>query len=96
MTTILTLLAMAYVQEWSISQLDVKNAFLNGDLHENVYMLLPPGYFIPEGMVCHLRRSLYDLKQAPWAWCHILKFSFRNMNHFPTRNLKFPKRIHLF
>jgi hypothetical protein len=28
----------------------------------------PPGYFIPEGMVCHLHRSLYGLKQAPWAW----------------------------
>jgi hypothetical protein len=28
----------------------------------------PPGYYVPEGMVCHLRRSLYGLKQAPQAW----------------------------
>jgi hypothetical protein len=68
MTTIHTLLAMNSVQEWSISQLNVKNAFPNGELCEDVYMCPPPGYSIPEGMVCHIRRSLYGLKQAPRAW----------------------------
>jgi hypothetical protein len=68
MTTIHTLLVVASVQEWSISQLDVKNVFLNGELYEDIYMHSPSGYSVPEGMVCHLRCSLYGLKQAPWAW----------------------------
>jgi hypothetical protein len=46
----------------------VKNAFVNGELREDVYMRPPPGYSVPEDMVCHLRRSLYGLKQAPRAW----------------------------
>jgi hypothetical protein len=68
MTTIRTLLAVTSIRGWSISQLDVKNIFLNGELREDVCMHPPPGYSIPEGMVCHLHRSLYGLKQASQAW----------------------------
>jgi hypothetical protein len=68
MTTIRTLLVVASIREWSMSQLDVKNAFLNGELREDIYMHPPPRYSAPEGMVCHLRHSLYGLKQAPRAW----------------------------
>jgi hypothetical protein len=70
MITIHTLLTVASVRGWFISQLGVKNVFLNGELREDVYMRPPPGYSVPEGMVCHLRRSLYGLKQAPRAWFH--------------------------
>jgi hypothetical protein len=68
MTTIHTLLVVAYVREWFIFQLDMKNVFLNGELCEDVYMHPPPMYSVPKDMVCHLHRSLYGLKQAPRAW----------------------------
>ncbi|KAK9105083.1 hypothetical protein Scep_021927 [Stephania cephalantha] len=54
--------------------MDVKNAFLNGDLKEEVYMCLPPGYAHSPNQVCLLRQALYGLKQAPHAW--FVKFSF--------------------
>lgn len=65
-TTVCTLV-VAPVRAWSISQLDVKNTFLNSELREDVYMQSPLGYSVSEGMVCRLRRSLYGLKQAPRA-----------------------------
>ena len=54
--------------------MDVKNAFLNGNLSEEVYMQPPPpGLSVESNKVCHFRRALYGLKQAPRAW--FAKFS---------------------
>ncbi|GJV07782.1 ribonuclease H-like domain-containing protein [Tanacetum coccineum] len=68
--TIRTVLSLAVSRKWPIHQLDVKNAFLNGDLSETVYMHQPPGFIDARfpNHVCRLQRSLYGLKQAPRAW----------------------------
>jgi hypothetical protein len=68
-----SLLAVAAVRHWPLFQMDVKNAFLNGDLLEEVYMQPPPSYPNSQNQVCRLRRALYGLKQAPRAW--FAKFS---------------------
>ena len=72
-TSVCSLLAIAVVHQWPLFQMNVKNAFLNGDLTEEVYMQAPPSYSDYPNKVCLLRLALYGLKQAPRAW--FAKFS---------------------
>jgi transposase InsO family protein len=68
--TIRSLLATAALKGWDVFQLDVKSAFLHGELTETVYVEQPLGYVIKgrEEQVYKLHKALYGLKQAPRAW----------------------------
>jgi hypothetical protein len=64
------LLALATQENWMVHHMDVKSAFLNGDLKEEVYVVQPPGFVIQgqEHKVYKLSKALYGLRQAPRAW----------------------------
>ncbi|KAL5820672.1 hypothetical protein ACOSQ3_022554 [Xanthoceras sorbifolium] len=77
--TIRLIISMAAQNKWKIHQIDVKSAFLNGVLEEEVYIQQPPGYEVKgqEDKVLKLRRALYGLKQAPRAWNNIIDKYFQ-------------------
>jgi hypothetical protein len=69
-TTVRAILSIAISAGWSIRQIDIQNAFLHGQLSEDVFMAQPPGYQHPSypSHVCKLNKAIYGLKQAPRAW----------------------------
>ena len=70
LNTIRIMISLAINLDWPLLQYDIKNAFLNGNLKEEIYMDIPPGYDNPTftGKVCRLKKALYGLKQSPRAW----------------------------
>ena len=74
-TTIRLVLSLATSRGWPLRQVDVNNAFLQGRLYDEVYMIQPPGFVdsTKPDHVCRLHKALYGLKQAPRAWYHELK-----------------------
>ncbi|PRQ51221.1 putative RNA-directed DNA polymerase [Rosa chinensis] len=84
-STVRIILSLAAMNNWELRQLDVKNAFLHGDLKEEVYMHQPLGFVdsVHPNYVCLLRKYLYGLKQAPRAWNE--KFT----NFLPALGFKF-------
>ena len=69
--TIRLLIALAALKGWQIHHLDVKSAFLNGEINEVILVKQPKGFLVKgkEGYVLRLKKALYGLKQAPRAWC---------------------------
>jgi hypothetical protein len=73
--TVRLILALTANGKWVVHHMDVKSAFLNGELQEEVYVQQPPGFQNPSfqnprflGKVLKLQKALYGLKQAPRAW----------------------------
>jgi Reverse transcriptase (RNA-dependent DNA polymerase) len=90
-TTIRVTLSLALNLNWTLRQLDVSNAFLNGDLNEQVFMQQPQGFTDPTNpdFVCLLHKSLYGLRQAPRAWFEklsstLLSFGFSASIYDPS------------
>ncbi|BBN67319.1 transposable element gene [Prunus dulcis] len=90
MNIVRVLLSLAINLDWTLRQFDVENAYLHGELEEEVYMSLPPRYSVTDdtGNVCKLKKALYGLKQFPRAWfgrftASMKKFSYQqaNTNH---------------
>ncbi|KAH9763606.1 retrovirus-related pol polyprotein from transposon RE1 [Citrus sinensis] len=79
-STVRVILSLAVMQSWNVRQIDVNNAFLNGDLTEDVYMHQPEGFVSQGGCVCKLNKALYGLKQAPRAWYDKLKGCLTSWN----------------
>ena len=73
--------ALAAQTNLQLHQMDVKTAFLNGELKETVYMKQPEGYEekAKEDLVCKLKRSIYGLKQSPRCWNHTLDSQLKKM-----------------
>jgi hypothetical protein len=70
MSTVKTLISCATNFGWPLYEFDVKNTFLHGDLREEVYMEIPPGFGTSQthGKVLRLRKSLYGHKKSSRAW----------------------------
>ena len=93
--TIRVLFSIAANKGWPLLQFDVKNAFLHGELKEEVYMEAPPGFMENSNPreVCRLKKSLYGLKQSPRAWfgrftLAMKKYGFKQSNSDHTLFLK--------
>ena len=66
MNTVRVILALAVQFDWDLIQFDVKNVFLHGELEEEIYMDIPPGFDTKlKGKVCRLKKALYGLEQSP-------------------------------
>uniref|UniRef100_A0A2N9IFF3 Integrase catalytic domain-containing protein n=1 Tax=Fagus sylvatica TaxID=28930 RepID=A0A2N9IFF3_FAGSY len=92
-TSIRAVLALVADQDLELEQLDVKTAFLHGNLEEEIFMEQPEGFKQPgtENLVCRLKKSLYGLKQSPRQWYKRLKSLLHK--EFEMKDLGAAKKI---
>jgi hypothetical protein len=81
MESVRLLFTLSAQEGWRVYHMDVKSAFLNDDLKEEVYVHQPSGFVIPgkEGKVLRLCKTLYGLRQALWAWNAKLDSTLKGM-----------------
>jgi hypothetical protein len=79
-------LALATELNWEIHQMDVKAAYLNGALEEDIFMAPPPGFDIPEGMVLKLKKAVYGTKQGGRVWYKNVKAELEEMGYERTES----------
>lgn len=86
--TVRVVLAIANAQRMAVHQMDVKTAFLNGHLEEEIYMSQPEGFERGKHLVCRLNRSLYGLKQASRFHSFVERLGFRRSLSDPCLYVK--------
>lgn len=79
MVTVRSIVSLASSRHWYVHQMDIFNAFLHGDLENEIYMQLPQGFVSQGEKVCRLTKSLYGLKQALRQWNHKLTEALVNL-----------------
>jgi hypothetical protein len=79
-----TILALAAELDLEVHQMDVKSAYLNGELKEDIYMKPPPGFDVPEGMVLKLVKALYGMKQGGRVWYENIRKTLYSMGYERT------------
>jgi len=85
-TTLRALMAITAASDLELHMLDIKTAFLNGELEQPLYITQPQGYEADDPtLVCHLNKTLYGLKQAPRAWHLKLKAELEKLGFTESR-----------
>ena len=93
------MLALANVHDWEVHQMDIKTAFLQGNLDDEIYMKQPDGYVNEQypNHVCKLKKSLYGLKQAARCWnsaidCFLKSEGYKQVGADPCLYIKSVKQ----
>jgi Reverse transcriptase (RNA-dependent DNA polymerase) len=81
LSSLRVILALAAENDLEVHQMDVKSAYLNGRLHEEIYMEPPPGFDIPTGMVFRLIKAVYRTKQGGRVWYDDIRSRLSQMGY---------------
>ncbi len=81
LTSLRTILALSNEHDLEVHQMDVKSAYLNGALKEEIYMEPPPGFNLPDGMVLKLAKAVYGMKQGGWVWYEDIRETLKQMGY---------------